>query len=190
MRGHITKRGKESYSIKVSLGKDNVTGKYRYQWLTVRGSKKDAEKRLAEVLYQLDTGAYIQAGKVTVAEYLDRWLNEYAKTNLSPRTAEGYEKIIEGCFKPAIGGVILTSLRPEHLQKIYSQELKKGLSPQTVRHHHTMMHKALRDGVEWGLLARNVADAVKPPRVQRVEMQTWDEYEVNCFLDAVKNSQY
>ncbi len=94
MRGHITKRGKDSYSIKVSLGKDTNTGKYRYQWLTVRGSKKDAEKRLAEVLHQLDTGSYIQPGKTTVAEYLARWLADYARPNLSPRTTEGYEHII------------------------------------------------------------------------------------------------
>ena len=45
MRGHIEKRGKNSYSIAISMGKDN-TGKYKYQWVTVKGTKKDAEKRL------------------------------------------------------------------------------------------------------------------------------------------------
>ena len=48
MRGHITKRAKDSYSIKVSVGKDATTGKYKYQWATVKGTKKDAEKRQEE----------------------------------------------------------------------------------------------------------------------------------------------
>jgi len=190
MRGHITKRGKNSYSIKVSLGKDTVTGKYKYQWFTVPGSKKDAEKRLAEILHQLDTGSFIQPSKVTVAEYLDRWLAEYVKTNLSPRTVEGYEKIAMGYIKPALGSTILTGLKPEHLQKFYSQELNRGLSPQTVRHHHTMMHKALQDAIEWGLLTHNAADAVRPPRIQRIEMQTWDENEMMEFLETAKDTPY
>jgi integrase len=32
MRGHIKKRGKDSYSIVVSVGRDPATGKYKYQW--------------------------------------------------------------------------------------------------------------------------------------------------------------
>ena len=55
MRGHIVKRGKDSYSIKVSVGKDATTGKYKYQWTTVKGTKKEAEKRLSEIQHQLDT---------------------------------------------------------------------------------------------------------------------------------------
>ena len=59
MRGHIVKRGKNSYSIAVSLGKDPATGKYKYQWVSVKGTKKDAEKRLSELLHQLDSGTFM-----------------------------------------------------------------------------------------------------------------------------------
>jgi len=76
MRGHITKRGKDSYSIKVSIGKDANTGKYKYQWTTVKGTKKEAEKRLLEILDQLDNGVFMRPGKTTPAEYLVE-LEEY-----------------------------------------------------------------------------------------------------------------
>jgi integrase len=59
-----------------------------------------------------------------------------------------------------------------------------------VRHHHTCLHKALQTAVEWGLLARNPADAVKPPRAQAVEMQTWDEDEIAAFLEAARQTPY
>jgi hypothetical protein len=55
LRDHIGKRAKDSYSIKVSVGKD-ATGKYKFQWTTVKGPKKEAQKRLSEILHQLDTG--------------------------------------------------------------------------------------------------------------------------------------
>ncbi len=83
MRGHIEKRGKNSYSLAVSLGKDATTGKYKYQWVSVKGTKKDAEKRLSEILNQLDNGTFLKPGKTTLAEYLQKWLSDYAKPNLT-----------------------------------------------------------------------------------------------------------
>ena len=132
MRGHITQRSKGTYSIKVSLGKDPATGKYKSQWFTVKGSKKDAEKRLSEILHQLDTGGYLKPDKATIAYYLQRWLVDYARPNLSPRTVEGYEHIFQRHLVPAFGNMALAQLKPEHLQKYYSQKQNDGLSAQTV----------------------------------------------------------
>ncbi len=190
MRGHIEKRGKNSYSIAVSLGKDAATGKYKYQWVTVQGSKKDAQKRLSEMLHQLDTGSYMQPGKTTLAEYLDRWLADYVKPNLSPRGYERYRDIARTYLKPAMGSLLLTQVKAEHLQKCYTDWLNRGLSTGTVRYHHAVLHKALQTALKWGLVARNVADSVDMPRPKRREMQTWNETELAQFLEAAKGSQY
>jgi hypothetical protein len=84
----------------------------------------------------------------------------------------------------------LNQLKPEHLQRYYSEKISGGLSPQTVRHHHTALHKALETAVEWGVLSRNIADAVILPRVQRLDMQTWGEDDVTLFLEAAKSTPY
>ncbi len=84
----------------------------------------------------------------------------------------------------------MSGLKPEHLQHYYSEKLSNGLSAQTVRHHHTCLHKALQTAVEWGLLARNIADAVTPPRAQQPEMQTWDEDDITTFLEAARQTPY
>ena len=197
MRGHIVKRGKDSYSIAISTGKDATTGKYKYQWITVRGTKKDAEKKLAEVLHQLDYGTFIKPGKITLAEYLERWLRDYVWPNLAPRTAEGYEHIIRRHIIPSLGSMTLTQLKPEHLQMYYSEKLsggrcdgKGGLSPKTVRHHHVTLHDALEHAVKMGLLNRNVGDAVSPPRCQRSQWQTLSELDISTFLEAAKGTPY
>lgn len=49
MRGHIVKRSKNGYSIVIELGADPVTGKRRQQWISLNGTKKEAEKKLAAV---------------------------------------------------------------------------------------------------------------------------------------------
>ncbi|MFC1907774.1 Arm DNA-binding domain-containing protein, partial [Chloroflexota bacterium] len=60
MRGHIVKRGRSSYTIVLSLGTDPKTGKRRQQWIAVKGTKKEAEKHLSELLHQLDSGSFIK----------------------------------------------------------------------------------------------------------------------------------
>jgi len=197
MRGHIIKRYKNSYTIVLNLGHDPATGKRKQQWISVKGTKKEAEKRLAELLHQLDTGMFMKPGKTTLTEYLERWLKDYAWPNLAPRTAEGYGTIIRQHLIPKLGNLLLTQVKPEHLQKYYSEMLNsgrcnssRGLSAQTVRHHHTALHKALQTAVEWGLLSRNVADAVRPPRAERPEMRTWGEDDITHFLEAAKHTPY
>ena len=50
MKGHIQKRGKKSWRLKFDLPPDVTTRKRRTRYLTVHGTKKDAEAKLAEVL--------------------------------------------------------------------------------------------------------------------------------------------
>lgn len=188
-RGSIIERGGH-YTLIINLGRDPTTGKRKQQWVTVKGNKKDAEKRLSEILHQLDTGAYIHPGKTTMGEYLAKWLAEYAKPNLSPRGYERYESICRVHLIPALGSIALTQLRPEHIQRHYSDSLKDGLSPLSVRYHHVVLHKALATALKWGLVVRNVADGVDVPRAHPGEMQTWDESELNKFLETAKATPY
>jgi integrase len=68
------------------------------------------------------------------------------------------------------------------------KEQPKGLSAQTVKHHHTLLHKALKDAVKWQMIQVNPADAVDPPRVAKSEMQTLSSAEVKKLLTACGGS--
>lgn len=189
MRGYITKRGKDSYSLAISMGKDPNSGKYKYTWITVRGNKTDAEKRLAEVLHQKDTGTFIKPSKTTVGQYLEVWLNDH-KLHLSPRGFERYQDIVKQHLIPDFGQLTLDHLKPEHIQKHYTSCLNKGLSPGTIAYHHAVIHVALKTAVKRGLLYRNPADAVDPPCTRRKEMKIWTEDQVNIFVEAAKDNRY
>jgi integrase len=189
MKGGIRKRG-DSYTIAISLGKDSRTGKYKYHYETITGTRELAKKRRAELIHQLDNGTFIKPGKVTIAEYLGRWLADYAKPNLSPRSFERYEGIVRVYLLPSLGNITLTQLKAEHIQKHYAAMLNDGLSALTVRYHHTVIHKALQTAMKWGLLNHNAADGVDVPRSRRKDMQTWNEFEVRHFLEIAKDSPY
>ena len=190
MRGSIIKRSENSYRIKVSLGKDSTTGKYLSHFETVRGNKKEAEKRLRELLTQLDKGIYVKPGKTKLGEYLRSWLVDYCRPNLSPRTQELYSYICEKHLIPTLGNVSLTELKPQHLQHLYSEKLSSGLSNRTVQIIHITLHKALKNAVKSGLLVRNVAEAVDTPKIQRHEMHVMSETDLHIFLEMARNTKY
>lgn len=70
MKGHIRKRGKGSWAMVIELDKA-PDGKHQQKWYTVRGKKKDAERELARLLNELETGEYVEPSNMTVAEFLE-----------------------------------------------------------------------------------------------------------------------
>jgi len=198
MRGRIIKRkGSNNYTIVLQLGLDPATGKRKQQWITAGSSKREAEKQMAELIHQMDTGTFVKPNKNAFSKYLEEWLKDYVWPNLSPRTAEGYESIVRCHLIPALGSIPLVQLKPEHLQRYYSEKLstgrhdgKGGLSRTTVSHHHTCLHRALKMALRWGRISRNPADAVIPPRPQRSEMHTMTEDDINIFLEAARKTPY
>ena len=196
-RGHLVKRSKSTWTGVVDEGRDPMTGKRRQRWFTVKGTKKDAEMKLAEGLHEIYKGEFLKPSRLTVQGFLGQWLHDYAWPNLAPRTAEGYEHIVKRHLIPSLGSLLLTELRPEHLQRYYSDKLKAGrlddnggLSPKTVRHHHVTLHDALQFAVKWRILGRNPADAVDPPGYQSHEMRTLDEDALCRFLHAAQATPY
>lgn len=197
MAGSIRRRGKGSWEVTVDLGRDPSTGRRRRRFVNVRGTKKEAERVLAEALHQRDTGIDIHPGKITVAEYLRRWLQDYAAHNVAPSTLARYTGIVEHHLITTIGSVRLRDLRPAHIQAAYGRFLAaggrrdgsaKGLSPRTVLHHHRLLHEALSYAVQWQLLASNPADAVAPPRPTATEMRALDSEEAERLLDVARET--
>ena len=197
MRGHLVKRAKNSWSIVLDLGGNPATGKRRQQWISIKGTKRDAEKRLAELIHQIDTGGFIRPARVTLGEFLHKWMEIYASSNVRARTLEGYRTIVDRHLVPKLGTIRLTALQPGHLQEYYALALSEGrydgrggLSARTVQHHHRLLSEALSHAVKWGLVSRNVAQAVDPPRPRNKEMNALDFDGVTAFLEAAKGATH
>ena len=190
MSGHITKRGKSSWAVVIDLGRDPVTGARKQLWRSVKGTKRDAEALLVQFLHQRENGIDAPPGRLTVAEYLQRWLSVYAQPNTAPKTFRRYEQIVRVHLLPVIGGTPLTKLRPLQIQGVYTQVLEKGVSARTALHCHRVLREALQHALKWQLIARNPADSVQPPRPQRYEIAAMGPDEVKRLLAAADETRY
>lgn len=151
-------------------------------------TKASAGAKRDEAAAQLASGTLPEPGRITVAEYLDRWL-QHGKARWQPRTYGGYEMHVRLYLRPALGSLQLKRLTPLHLQDLYQAKLDAGLHPQTVLHLHRCAHAALAQAVRWRLIPTNPADAVEPPRVRRRPRPTLTADQAAQLLDALSGDR-
>jgi integrase len=124
----------------------------------------------------------------TVKQYLTTWY-EGMKAQIRISSYRRYGDYVNRLI-PAIGHVALAKLTPQHLQVFYSKLLAQGLSPTTVHAIHAMLHRALKDAMQMGLVSRNVSEMLKPPRRDHREMMPLSVIEVRRFLDVVADDRF
>jgi len=190
VKGYIRQRSKGSWELTLDAGKDPANGRRLRLFETVKGTKKDAQRRLAELLVSIEKGGYIRPQHLTLGEWLEKWLASYVNLHTSPRTAEGYQIIIRRHLIPSLGRVPLSQLQPQHIQEYSTHATSKGLSIRSILHHYRLLHKALSDAVRQGIVARNVTDAIDPPKAVVKEMATLDPNEIPSFLKAAEETPF
>jgi len=151
-------------------------------------TKAEVTEKLTKAMADRDSGLVFDAGKMTVGEYLDRWLDSI-KDTLRRRTWTRLEEVVRLHLKPSLGGIRLDRVNALQIQSLYRAKLDCGLSPRTVRIIHTTLHKALKQAVKWTLLPRNIAEYVDPPKVPKKEIRPLSEEQVKRLLQAAEGDK-
>jgi len=188
--GNIRPRGKKSYQIRIFLGRDKE-GKQLFYTETVRGKKSVAEMRRAELLVQHGKGDLSQVIRITVSDYLKKWLHDSVEGNVKRRTYYDYEDMVRRYIDGGIGNRLLSKLSPMDLQSFYKSLIERPLSARTVRYVHNVLTRALRQAEAWGMVPRNVARLVDPPKGPRKKPPRALDFEQSeKFIDAVMNDRF
>jgi integrase len=152
-------------------------------------TRKEVAKKLTEALSNREQGLIFDAGKMTLEEYLERWLADSVRGTVRPSTFERHEQIVNVHVNPALGRIRLKNVTPPHVRGLLAEKLESGLASATVRKIHSTLHKALSQAVADGLIPRNAAD-VKAPRPTPKEMRPLSEEEARTFLEAARGDQF
>lgn len=190
--GSITRRNDGRWMGQVSVGRDKEAGRLIRQTFYGRTRQEVAEK-LSMTVTAASQGLVAPTRTLMLGEWLERWHVTYAKPKVRQSTWESYGQLIRLYIAPALGGVRLRDLRPEHLQRFYLDQLDSGailreggLSPRTVQYLHAVLHQALKQAVREALVTRNVADAVSPPRQIRHEVHPPTAQDMRKLLEAAR----
>jgi integrase len=125
----------------------------------------------------------------SVAQFLDRWLEESVKPSVRPLTFQQYHQHVRLYLTPSIGRHRLAKLAPQHVQTFVNEMLKSGRSPRTAQLSLVILRRALAQAVKWNLAGRNVAKLVDTPKVPRHEIAPLNPAQARAFLNAAKGER-
>ena len=181
MRGNIRKRGKQSWQIKFEVGTAN--GKRQTRYVTVKGTRQDAQKELTRLLSASDGGSLPNRTKVTVAAYIDVWFASAHEQ--SPKTLERYRQLAAKQIVPHLGAEQLQKLTAEQVQLWHGTLLNSGLARRTITHAHRLLALVLANAVKNATVARNVATVHKPPAPPDTEVAILTKEQVTAVRAAL-----
>ncbi len=152
----------------------------------VSGSRRgDVLAKVRALEVKRDAGMAGTAGKpVTVATWLEHWLDTIAARKVRPSTLTRYRQLAAHQLVPGVGHHRLDRLQPEELEALYAKLLDGGAAPASVRQAHRVMSRALKVAMQRGRVARNVASLVDPPTVQHAEIEPLTAAEARRVLAA------
>ena len=183
-----------TWYLRVELSRD-ARGHRQRRRETFRGTKAEAQRRLRDLLREVETGGYADAARATIAQLAERWL-EATQHRVGHRTFAGYRSHARLYIVPRLGTLRCESLRPAHIESALAawaisgrNDREKGrLSQRTVAHIFNTLRTMCRWAVKMGLLVRNPVDAIESPRVERHEMRALDSAGVASLLVAARGS--
>lgn len=182
MQGHVRKR--RTWEFIVDVGRHPDTGRRRQKSKGGFLTKKEAESALHEFIRHVEEGGDPCPERIELAAYLGRWLEYQRVRGTRARTLEAYEGYIRREIVPVVGGIELTSLRPNHVRAVLLRMQQRGLSAATIAQVRSVLGSALRQAVADGIIAANPVAAVKRPRMQRKEPHWPTSAQLGALLRA------
>jgi len=185
--GTIRERQKGIWEVRVSTGRDQVTGRYRQVSRTVKGGKRAAEKALSELTVEAAAGK-LGGSSTTVGAMLDRYLEHLEAKGLAAQTLHGYRRYVRVTIVPALGPKQLRHLTAFDLDQLYAGMKAAGRKPATIRQTHAVLSGALGQALKWGWVGTNVAKMASPPPVRQAEIAVPSVDEVRRLISAAEET--
>ena len=130
-------------------------------------TRVEVAAKLRQAQRDQDDGQDLGAPRQTVRQFLESWLEDVVKPAKAPKTYVSYEEIVRLHAVPALGRHPLDKLAPQHVSALLKAKGEAGLSPRRVHHIRAVLRTALNQALRWGLVTRNAAALVDPPRQVR-----------------------
>ena len=138
--------------------------------------------------------------RMTLGQWLDRWLAEYKAGTVRPGTLKSYRCYIEYYIKPQLGDKQISLISQQDIQRMYRRlktegrihehpEMGHQLSDSMVRHIHSALHAALKDAVQAHVIPRNPTEGTTAPKPNYKPKRILTRAELDAFLAVVEQDE-
>lgn len=182
--GSLRKRpGRNSWELRVSVGRDPVSKRWRYVSKSFKGTKRDAERAMAALLLEVHAGTG-RGTDATMTTLIEEWL-DMRKESLSVTTWAGYARKARHRLIPALGDIPIRKLTVRQIDEFYKTLRRdEGLSGSTIHQMHNVLTGALDQAVRWGWRPDNPARSASVPATRAREVAPPMPEEVRSVIDS------
>jgi integrase len=152
------KRKDGSYETRATL--DTPTGRRQVSFYG-RTAKEANDKKFAALADQARGALFSDPQRLTVSEYLQRWLSDSAKYQVAASTYGRYERTVRNHFLPFFGRLRLRDVSATHVRALKAKKLDDGMNPNTVGVMQSVLSTALNQAVYDGLIPANPCARVR-----------------------------
>jgi len=181
------KSGKISYQITVEGDRDLLTGKRNRTYKNVKGSYKEAKSMMHKMITEMEQNKVTKKTSMNIRQWMDEWVTSYLP-NVEETTRIGYETKIRCYIKPALGDILLKSLRAEHVQKMINDMYSRGLSPKNIRDTYNNVNAAMKRAVAIRLIPYNPCEGVTLPKLKKYRAEVYSPEMIHKLLSIVKGT--
>lgn len=192
-----------SYQITVSCGYD-IHGKKLLETTTFAPdpslTPKKRERAVKEFAQQFESrvknGFAMDGRKITLKEFSDRWVDEYAKINLQPGTVTKYVEELNNKILPVLGHLKLSDLKPHTINAFFASLTHDGArrdgkaggySKTTIMKTRNVLSSMLRTAAEWEIINTNPCDKVRLQGEDSAEkLKFFTPEQTAAFLDYIE----
>lgn len=185
--GSIYRRADGKWTGAVTIGRDEKTGKLVRKVIYGK-TKAEVQEKKAALLEKSKVVSYVDADKLTVKLWMEKWLDVYAKPAVRPNTFQSYRIMTNNHIIPALGTTKLLKLQPIQIQQMINDMIAKGKSPRLVEYAYSVLRIAILQAVEDQLLLRAPTASVSLPRKTKTEVVPLTPQEWDKLLAAAKKS--
>jgi integrase len=179
--GSIHQRADGSWCAIIDLG--IVNGKRKRKFI-YGSSRKEVAEKLKQLLHQQQQGVNVDPERLTMGEFLDRWLDEVVKPHRRARTYDRYADIARLHLKPRLGHHQLSKLTAAQVQAMINA-LAADKGARTAQFARAVLQRALNRAVKWELVLRNVVLITDPPTSKSRAVTPLTQAQANQLLAAV-----
>ena len=188
MTGSLQTKGGTYYAV-VRIPDD--TGVEKQKWIstgvrTKGNNKKEANRRLREIVTELEQMKVIYSGDIPFLDWVDKWM-EQKRNEVRLVTYEGYESYLETHIKPFFKPYKLTlkAVTPQHIQDYFNKKKKAGLSADSIKKHNVVIRGALQDAMKKNLIPYNPADRATLPAKEKFVGKAYTAEQANTLLQVI-----
>ncbi|WP_169460893.1 tyrosine-type recombinase/integrase [Ktedonobacter racemifer] len=150
-------------------------------------TRPEVQKKVKQALRELEQGVAIEKPDPTLESFMRDWLKHKRDLRVSSRVE--YDQLMRVHIIPALGRLTLKKLTPQIVHDFLNEKLEDGLSTKSVNMFHSLLHLVLEEALNLDLVARNVCDRVKPPKVVSKKSVALNEDQLLRLLRAAEGER-